>query len=81
MNFKQKQKQKEIDQKLTKKLLPRKNIQSQINSRFTPASDSKYGKLVLIPSFSTEKLQPFGKRPYQIIVKSTDVRYNFLTKT
>ena len=70
----------EIYQKVTKKLLQRQNINEQINSRFTPASDLKIGTLVLIPNFNTQKgiskkLQPLRKGPYQIIAKPTDVTY------
>ena len=72
----------EIYQKVTKKLLQRQNINEQINSRFTPASDLKIGTFVLLPNFNTQKgiskkLQPFRKGPYQIIAKPTDVTYNF----
>ena len=45
----------EIYQKVTKKLLQRQNINEQINSRFTPASDLKIGTFVLIPNFNTQK--------------------------
>ena len=70
----------EIYQKVTKKLLQRQNINEQINSRFTPASDLKIGTFVLIPNFNTQKgiskkLQPLRKGPYQIITKPTDVTY------
>ena len=61
-------------------MLQRQNINEQINSRFTPASDLKIGTFVLIPNFNTQKgiskkLQPFVKGPYQIIAKPTDVTY------
>ena len=70
----------EIYQKVTKKLLQRQNINDQINSRFTPATDLKIGTFVLIPNFNThkgisKKLQPLRKGPYQIIAKHTDVTY------
>ena len=70
----------EIYQRITKKLLQRKNINEQINSRFTPASDLKIGTFVLIPNFNTQeeiskKLQPLRKGPYQIIAKPTDITY------
>ena len=70
----------EIYQKVTKKLLQRQNINEQINSHFTPASDLKIGTFVLIPNFNTQKgiskkLQPLRKGPYQIIAKPTDVTY------
>ena len=63
-------------------MLQRQNINDQINSRFTPATDLKIGKFVLIPNFNTQKgiskkLQPLRKGPYQIIAKPTDVTYNF----
>ena len=61
-------------------MLQRQNINEQINSRFTPASDLKIGTIVLIPNFNTQKgiskkLQPLRKGPYQIIAKPTDVTY------
>ena len=70
----------EIYQKVTKKLLQRQNINDQINSRFTPATDLKIGTFVLIPNFNTQyaiskKLHPLRKGPYQIIAKPTDVTY------
>ena len=73
-------KHKEIYQKITKKLLQRQNINNQINSRFTPATDLKIGTFVLILNFTTQKgiskkLQPLRKGPYQIIDKPIDVTY------
>ena len=70
----------EIYQRVTKKLLQRQNINEQINSRFTPASDLKIGTFVLVPNFNTQKgiskkLQPLRKGPYQIFAKPTDVIY------
>ena len=61
-------------------MLQRKNINNQINSRFTPATDLKIGTFVLIPNFNTQKgipkkLQPLRKGPYQIVAKPTDVTY------
>ena len=61
-------------------MLQRQNINEQINSRFTPASDLKIGTFVLIPNFNTQKgiskkLQPLRKGPYQIIAKPTDITY------
>ena len=61
-------------------MLQRQNINEQINSRFTPASDLKIGTFVLIPNFNTQKgiskkLQPLRKGPFQIIAKPTDVTY------
>ena len=41
--------------KNNKKLLQRQNINEQINSRFTPASELKIGTFVLIPNFNTQK--------------------------
>ena len=45
-----------------------------------PATDLKIGTFVLLPNFNTQKgmskkLQPFQKRPYQIIDKPTEVTY------
>ena len=70
---------------MEKKLLQRQNINTQINSRFTPATDLKKVIFVLIPNFTTQKgiskkLQPLRKGPDQIIDKSTDVTYK-LTDT
>ena len=70
----------EIYQKIAKKLLQRQNINDQINSRFTPATDLKIGTFVLIHNFNTQKgiskiLQPLQKGPYQIVAKPTDVTY------
>ena len=61
-------------------MLQRQNINEQINSRFTPASDLKIGTFVLISNFNThkrisKKLQPLRKGPYQIVANSTDVTY------
>ena len=36
-------------------MLQSQNINSQINSRFTPATNLKMGTNVLIPSFTTQK--------------------------
>ena len=79
-------KRNEIYQKVTKKLLQRQNINDQINSRFTPATDLKIGTFVLIPNFITQKriakkLQPLRKGPYQIIAKPTDVTYKLTNST
>ena len=62
----------EIYQKITKKLLQRQNINNQINSCFTPATDLKIGTFVLIQTSQqtkriSKKLQPLRKGPYQII--------------
>ena len=61
-------------------MLQRQNINEQINSRFTTASDLKIGTFVLIPNFNTQKgiskkLQPLRKGTYQIIAKPTEVTY------
>ena len=48
-------KQNEIYQKTTKKLLQRQNIHTQIFSRFTPPTDLKTGIFALIPIFPTQK--------------------------
>ena len=45
----------EIYQKVTKKLLQRQNINSQINSAFTPATNLKIGTSVLVPNCATQK--------------------------
>ena len=67
-------------------MLQRQNINNQINSRFTPATDLKIGTFVFIPKFNTQKgiskkLQPPRKRPYQIIAKPTDVTYKLTDST
>ena len=67
-------------------MLQRQNINDQINSRFTPATDLKIGSFVFIPNFITQKgisknLQPLRKGPYQIIAKPTDVTYKFTDST
>ena len=85
MDFKQRQKHNKSYQKVTKKLLQRQNINSQTNSRFTPATNLKIGRYVLIPNFTTQKriskiLQPLRKGPYQIIDKPTDVTYTLKQK-
>ena len=49
------EKHNEIYQKPTKKLLQRQKVNHQINSRFTPTTDSKIGTFVLIPYFNTKK--------------------------
>ena len=83
--LKRDKKHNEIYQKVTKKLLQRQNVNEQIKSRFTPATDLKIGTFVLIPNFNTQKrvskkLQPLQKGPYQIITKPTDVTYKFRFK-
>ena len=70
----------EIYQKNAKKLLQRQNSYSQINSRFTPATNLKIGTYDLIPNFVkqkkiSKKLQPIRKGPFQIIDKPTDATY------
>ena len=76
----------EIYQKVTKKLLQRQNINNQFNLRFTPATDLKIGTFVLIPNFQTQKgiskkLQPLQKGPYQITAKPTEVIYKLINTT
>ena len=66
-------------------MLQRQNLNNQINSRFTPATDLKIGTFVLFLNFTkqkgtSKKLQPLQKGPYQIIDKPTDVTYK-LTDT
>ena len=57
-------------------MLQRQNINEQINSRLTPATDSKIGTCVLIPNFNTQKrISKKRKGPYKIIAKPTDVTY------
>ena len=41
--------------KKNKKLLQRQNLNTQINSLYTPATDLKIGTFVLIPNFTTQK--------------------------
>ena len=74
----------EIYQKVTEKLLQRHNINSQINSRFMPATDLKIGTFVLIPNTQkriSKKLQPLRKRPYQNIANATEVTYKLTDST
>ena len=64
-------------------MLQRQNVNTQINSRFTPATNLKTGTFVLIPNFTTQKgiskkLQPLRKGPYQITEKPTDVTYKLI---
>ena len=67
-------------------MLQRQNINNQINSRFTLATDLKNGTFVLIPNFITQegiskKLQPLRKGPYQIIAKPAEVTYKLTDST
>ena len=83
MDFEQRYKTQRNLQESDKKLLQRQNITSQINSRFTPATKLKIGSYVLIVSFTTQngiskELQPLEKRPYQIIDKTTDVKFKLM---
>ena len=55
----------EIYQKVTKKMLQRQNINDQINSRFTPATDLKSGTFVLIPNFNTQKESLKNYNPFE----------------
>ena len=57
-----------VIKKSQKKWLQRQNINNQINSRFTPATDLKIRTFVLIPNYTTQKgicqkLQPLPKGP------------------
>ena len=86
MDFNKDKKHNEVYQKVTKKLLQRPNINSQINSRFMPAIVLKIGTFAFIPNFNTQKeiskkLQPFRKEPYQIITKRTEVTYKLTDST
>ena len=61
----------------------RQNVNTQINSRFTPATNLEIGTFVLIPNFTTQKgiskkIQPLRKGPYQLIEKPTDVTYKLI---
>ena len=51
--LKRNKKHNKIYQKVTKKLLQRQNINTEISSRFTPATDLKVGTFVLIRNFIT----------------------------
>ena len=67
-------------------MLLRQNINDQINSRFTQATDLKIGTFVLTPNFNTQKgiskkVQPLQKGPYQITAKPTDLTYKFTDPT
>ena len=67
-------------------MLQRQNINNQINSRFTSATDLKIGTFVLIPNFNiqkgiSKKLQPLRKGPYQLVAKPTDVTYKLTDST
>ena len=67
-------------------MLQRQNINNQINSRFTPATDLKIGTFVLIPNFNrqkgiSKKLQPLRNGPYQKIAKPNDVTYKLAEST
>ena len=55
MDFKQRQKHNEIYQKVTKKLLQRQNITSQINSRFTPTTNLKREHLFHPKFYNTKR--------------------------
>ena len=64
-------------------MLQRQNINTQISSRFTPATYIKIGTFVLITKFTTQKgvskkLQPLRKRLYQTIEKPTNVTYKLI---
>ena len=69
--------------KVAKKLLQRQNSQSQISSRFTPASDLKQKTFVLFPNFIRQqgilkKLQLIRKRLFQSIEKPNYVTYKLI---
>ena len=53
-NINRDKKHNEIYQKVTKKILPRQNINSKINSRFISATSLKIGTYVLIPNLTTQ---------------------------
>ena len=64
-------------------MLQRRNLNSQINSLYTPATDLKIGTFVLIPNFTTQKgisikNTTTPKGPHQIIEKPTDVTYKLI---
>ena len=64
-------------------MLQRQNVNTQINSCFTPATDLHIGTFVLCPNFTTQKgiskkLQPLRKRIYQIIENSAEVTYKLI---
>ena len=73
----------EIFQKVAKNILQRQNINSQINSRFTRATNLKIGAYVSAPSFVAQKgiskkLQPNRNGPFQTIDQPTDITYKFI---
>ena len=51
------EKPRKIQQKVGEKILQRRYIQFQINSRFLPAADLKKGIFVLVPKFTMQKYQ------------------------
>ena len=68
---------------LTKKMLQRQSVITQINSRFTPATNLEIGKFALNTKCTTQKgiskkIQPLRKGLYQIIEKPTDVTYKLI---
>ena len=76
-------KNKEIYQKIVKKLLQSQNIHYQTNSRLTPATNSTNGTFALFPNVViqkriSKKIQPIRKGQFQIIDKPTDVTYHFI---
>ena len=69
--------------KNSQKLLQRQLIQPQINSQFTPATNLKFGRYVLIPNFVTKKgisydLLAIRKGPFQVTDQPTDVTYKLI---
>ena len=69
-------KQKQNISKTSKKnVIQRQNIQSRINSRFTPASNPKIGIFVLIPNFAIhkkyqKKIHPFKNNHTKLLLKA-----------
>ena len=70
----------------SKKLLQTQNTQSQVYSRFTPATNLKIGTVVSISNFVKqkgipEKFLPIRKGPIQIFDKHTDLAYKLIDLT
>ena len=64
--------------KIAKIIIQRRSIQSQMNSRFTPASNIKIRTVVLIPNYIfqkgiSENLQPIRKGSFHSIAKPKDI--------
>ena len=83
MDFKQRQKTQQNLPESNKKInVTKAKVNSQKNSRITPATNLKIGTYILIPHFTTQKgiskkKKPLRKGPYQIIDKPTDVTNKF----